>query len=108
MASSPTATQDNDPRFSPTYPQRIHAGERAHWNAVLADWEQRISEAGLSLSTRGSRADLERLFAQMLGARDQLVDAVRRLPGESGALYHEDRHRVHEAVAALERLFSKW
>jgi hypothetical protein len=44
----------------------------------------------------------------MLGGRDQIADAVKRLPMEVGDLYEEDRHRLNEAVAALERLFARW
>jgi hypothetical protein len=43
----------------------------------------------------------------MLGARDQIADAARRLPGEVGELYEEDRHRLEEAVAALDRLINQ-
>ena len=44
----------------------------------------------------------------MLGARDQVADAVKRLPRETGDLYDEDHHRLEEAVAALDRLFQQW
>jgi len=44
----------------------------------------------------------------MLGARDQVFDAARRLPGETGELYEEDKHRLEEAVAALDRVFKLW
>ena len=27
-----------DPRFNPSYPQRTHSGERAHWESVLQLW----------------------------------------------------------------------
>ncbi|MBV8558874.1 MAG: hypothetical protein JO116_25315, partial [Planctomycetaceae bacterium] len=55
-----------------------------------------------------NRALFERLFFQMEGARDQVADAARRLPGETGDLYEEDRHRLDEAVAALDRVFRRW
>jgi hypothetical protein len=44
----------------------------------------------------------------MIGALDEIADAIRRLPGEVGAMYAEDKHRVDQAVAALERLLKKW
>jgi hypothetical protein len=44
----------------------------------------------------------------MLGACDQVADAVRRLPKETGELYEEDRHRLEEAVAALDRVLARW
>jgi hypothetical protein len=44
----------------------------------------------------------------MLGARDQVYETARRLPGETGDLYEEDRHRLEEAVAALDRVERAW
>lgn len=104
-------SQPADPNKSPTYPQRVHARERGQWQTVLKTWEDRIAGARRVLDAPGYRADrpaLERMFAQMLGARDQVADAVRRLPMEVGDLYNEDKHRLDQAVAALERLFARW
>jgi hypothetical protein len=100
-----------DPRKNPSYPQRVHVHERAHWQGVLRQCEERIAVAHEKLKVIGnspSRPAFERLFAQMLGARDQVADAARRLPLETGALYEEDKHRLEEAVAALDRVFQKW
>jgi hypothetical protein len=44
----------------------------------------------------------------MLGARDQVADAARRLPSETGDLYEEDKHRLEQAVAALDRVLREW
>jgi hypothetical protein len=44
----------------------------------------------------------------MLGARDQVAAAARRLPGETCALHEEDKHRLEEAVAALDRVMKQW
>jgi hypothetical protein len=44
----------------------------------------------------------------MLGARDQISEAVRRLPMEVGHMYEDDKLRLEEAEAALERLFKEW
>jgi hypothetical protein len=99
------------PFKNPSYPQRTHTREKAHWQSVLAHWEARIAEAARKLESLGNHADrpaYHRLHVQMLGARDQIADAVRRLPGEAGALYDEDKHKVDLAVAALERIFQKW
>lgn len=93
---------------NPSYPQRVHVRERAEWQALLQSWETRIAEAHAQLSRKPDPSAAARLYAQMLGARDQIADAVRRLPMEVGGLYDEDRHRVTEAVAALERLFNRW
>ena len=48
------------------------------------------------------------LLVQMIGARDQVADAAKRLPGECGDLYEEDQHRLHQAVAALDRIERQW
>lgn len=104
-------TTPRDPWKNPSYPRRIHIGERAQWQEVLTKCEERIAGARQKLSTLGSgpgRAAFERLFAQMLGARDQVADAARRMPMETGELYEEDRHRLEEAVAALDRVFQQW
>jgi len=91
-----------DPRFSPSYPQRVHVGERARWESVLKSWSDKIT----ALESAGSKLD-PLTHAQIQGAKDQIADAVRRLPGEVGHLYHEDQHKVEEAVHALERIFQK-
>ncbi len=106
-----TAVAPRDPKKNPAYPQRIHLGEKAHWQGVLRDCEGRLADARQRLAVVGNnpkRAGFERIFAQMTGARDQVADAVRRLPQETGDLYEEDRHRVEDAVAAIDRLFSRW
>jgi hypothetical protein len=108
VAEPEVAAKTADPRRSPSYPQRVHIRERAQWQALLKSWEDRIAEAGRQLPSRPDRAQAERAYAQMLGARDQIADAARRLPMEVGGLYDEDRQRLDEAVAALERLFARW
>ena len=52
--------------------------------------------------------ELVRLYLQMLGARDQLAEAARRMPLETGDLYDEDKERFEQAVAALERVWQRW
>jgi hypothetical protein len=98
-SARPTA----DPRFSPSYPQRVHLKERPHWESVLRSWTERIAE--FERSAAGS-ADA-RTLGQMHGALDQIADAARRLPGEVGDLYDEDKHKLEEAVHALERIFQQ-
>jgi hypothetical protein len=100
-----------DPKKNPSYPQRVHLSEKPHWEGILQSVEGRLAVPRQKLSVLGNdpkRAAFERIFAQMLGARDQVADAVKRLPLETGGLYEEDHHRVDEAVAALDRLFTKW
>ena len=78
---------------------------------MLQSVESRLAVPRQKLSVLGNdsrRAAFEKIYAQMLGARDQVSDAVKRMPLETGGLYEEDHHRVEEAVAALDRLFVKW
>jgi hypothetical protein len=100
-----------DPKKNPSYPQRVHLAEKPKWEGILQSVETRLAVPRQKLSVLGNdpkRPAFERIFAQMLGARDQVADAVKRLPLETGGLYEEDHHRVDEAVAALDRLFQKW
>ncbi len=96
------------PMRSPSYPQRVHIRERAQWQAILQEWTERIETARQELASGKSTPAKERLYVQMLGARDQVRDAVRRMPMEVGDLYEEDHHSLENAVAALERLFERW
>ncbi len=105
------ATQPVSPLKNPSYPQRIHLLERPHWEGVLRTCEQRIATARHKLDVLGpgpNRVVFERLYSQMLGARDQVADAVRRLPMETGELYEEDKHKLEEAVKSLDRVFARW
>lgn len=106
-----TPARNRNPLRNPSYPQRTHLLERPHWQGVLQKCEERLAQARQKMNVLGnspSRAAFERLFAQMLGARDQVAEAVRRLPLETGDLYEEDKHRVEQAVAALDRVFQRW
>jgi hypothetical protein len=108
---TPAGTVPADPYKNPSYPQRVHVHERAHWQGVLASCEEKVAAAGRKLAALGNgpgRPAFARLYAQMLGARDQVADAARRLPGETGDLYEEDKHRLEEAVAALDRVAKQW
>ncbi|WP_169972647.1 hypothetical protein [Tautonia rosea] len=96
---------------NPSYPQRVHLKERPELEAILQHWDQRIAEARRKLDVLGNapeRASYDRMYAQMLGSRDQIAHCVSRMPMETGDLYAEDEHRLHEAVAALERIFQRW
>lgn len=109
MTEVPARTAD--PHTSPSYPRRVHVGERAHWQEVLRACEAKVARPRLELAMmpEGPRRDAAaRLVAQMLGARDQVADAARRLPMEVGDLYEEDHHRLEEAVAALDRVLAQW
>jgi hypothetical protein len=106
VTTTEPSLSNGNPYRSPTYPQRVHIRERAQWQKVLADVEARVRAA--QQSSNAQRPGAERLLAQMAGARDQIAEAVRRLPMEVGDLYEEDHHRVHEAEQALTRLFAKF
>jgi hypothetical protein len=93
---------------NPSYPRRVHVRERAQLRGTLDHWDERIEQARAQLVAGNSDPARQRLFAQMLGARDQIADAVRRMPMETGGLYDEDRSRLEQAVAALERLSARW
>jgi hypothetical protein len=100
-----------NPLKNPSYPQRVHIHERAHWQGVLKTSQDRVATARQELNALANspaRATFERLFVQMLGACDQVAEAARRLPGETGDLYDEDHHRLEEAVAALDRVWKQW
>jgi hypothetical protein len=108
--SEPTPEPVN-PWRNPSYPQRVHIHERAKWNAVLASCEERLDAARQKLVVVGNspaRVSFERLLGQLMGARDQVAEAARRLPGETGELYEEDKHRLEEAVAAFDRVHQQW
>jgi hypothetical protein len=44
----------------------------------------------------------------LLGARDQVAESVRRIPLETGDLYHEDKERFEQALAAFDRVLKRW
>jgi hypothetical protein len=96
---------------NPSYPQRTHFAERKPLEERLRAWDQKISEFRRRLAVLGhhpQRDACERLYHQMVGARDQMAEMVRRLPLEAGVLYEEDRERFEAAEAALQRLVTRW
>lgn len=100
-----------DPVHNPSYPQRTHFHERAQLEEVLRSSEERLARARQKLMALGARADgdsFARSFHQLQGARDQIAEAVRRLPLEAGELYHEDHERFQQAKAAFERVWRRW
>jgi hypothetical protein len=108
---TPVHTERVDPFKNPSYPRRTHIHERAHWQAALKTCEDTVVATRRKLDVLGdrpNRARLERLYTMMLGARDQVADAAKRMPGETGDLYIEDHHRLEEALAALKRVELSW
>lgn len=106
-----TAERSLDPHKSPSYPNRVHLHERPQLDAQLKSCNERLAQARQELEARmqgpGREAAL-RLFSQLVGARDQLADAVRRLPMEVGKMYDEDRLRLVDALAAFDRVLDAW
>ena len=107
-----TATLARDcPAKNPSYPPRTHFGEKQALEEKLRSWDEKIAALAVKLSVLGAgpgRASRERLLHQMMGARDQMAEAVRRMPLETGALYEEDAERLRNAEAALVRLVQRW
>jgi hypothetical protein len=96
---------------NPSYPQREHLHEKPKLEESLRSNEERLQALQKKLSALGNRSErarFERLYFQMLGARDQMAEAVRRLPIETGELYDEDRERYEQAVAAFDRAYRQW
>jgi hypothetical protein len=107
----PAATGPANPYRNPSYPPRTHVLDRGTLLASLAAIDDRVASFRKVLDARPAgpgRAELERLYHQTLGARDQVADAVRRLPQEAGSLYGEDRHLYEIALKAFERLSEQW
>ncbi len=108
---NPTASSASKPHLSPSYPKRVHIGERRRWQAILENWTARVDKARERLAAIApgpKRAPYERLYFQMRGACDQIAEAAARLPMEVDAMYEEDKHRLEVAVEALERTFARW
>lgn len=96
---------------NPSYPQRTHFGERKELQEKLAACEEKLASMARKLATLGGharRSSYERIYHQMLGARDQLAECARRMPLEAGALYEEDRERLTAAEAAVARTIQRW
>jgi hypothetical protein len=100
-----------NPVRNPSYPQREHFTERKPLEEKLREWDEKIAAIGRKLAAMGSHPNRDtygRLYHQMQGARDQMAEAVRRLPLETGTLYEEDRERLAIAEAALSRVMQRW
>jgi hypothetical protein len=110
-AISSDGSRPDDPFHNPSYPARTHFHEREKLEASLRGAEELLNAARQKLSAMANhaeRAKFVRLYHQMMGARDQIADSVRRIPLEAADLYEEDKERYRNAVAALERTWRKW
>jgi hypothetical protein len=108
VAVGPSST---NPYKSPTYPPRVHFGERQDLEVALQSCEAKLATVSQKLTVLGKNArrlEYERAYFQLLGARDQVAECVRRMPLETAALYHEDKERLDEALKAFGRVFKKW
>ena len=108
---SAPGTSTADRYHNPTYPQRVHLLERGQLEEALRSCDQRLNSAQQKLNVLANHAEkarFMRLYHQMQGARDQVAEAVRRLPLEVGGLYHEDHERFQNAMEAIERTWSRW
>jgi hypothetical protein len=106
-----TGPRSSDPFHNPTYPVRDHVLESAELTQTVRSCSERVSSARQKLNSVANdpkQAIFARLYFQMLGARDQLAESARRMPLETGDLYHEDKERFEQAKAALERLWQRW
>jgi hypothetical protein len=96
---------------NPSYPQRTHYAEKKALEEKLRSWQEKVAEMGKKLTSLGNhpiRATYVRLYFQMLGALDQMAEAVSRMPLEAGVLYDEDREKLRIAEAALALVFRRW
>jgi hypothetical protein len=110
-AAQPSTPKRTEPFRNPSYPQRVHFHEQAQLEETVRSWDAKIEELGSSLPQPGSNQDQEarhRIYHQMLGARDQLAQAARRMPLETAGLYDEDHELFRLAEAALGRLVQQW
>ena len=110
-AAQPPTPKHTEPFRNPSYPQRVHFQERQELEEIVRAWDTKIEELGQTLAQTGlnqGQVARHRLYHQMLGARDQLASAARRMPLETAALYDEDHELFRLAEAALVRLFEQW
>ncbi len=108
---SPAGSPATSPFKNPTYPPRVHFLERAAILDGLRTCDERLQAIKQKLDLLGNhpqKAAHERVYHQMLGARDQVAETARRLPLETGALYDEDKERYEVALAAFDRVFRQW
>ncbi|MGP0061972.1 MAG: hypothetical protein ACLQGP_00035 [Isosphaeraceae bacterium] len=111
---SPVSLQESkalSPFKNPSYPPRVHFHERAALQESLRGCEERLKGIRQKLDTMAyhpQKAAHERVYFQMIGARDQVADTVRRMPLETGSLHEEDKERYEIALAAFDRAYRSW
>jgi hypothetical protein len=108
---NPDSSKRLNPFQNPSYPPRVHFQEQGALQERLKSCEERLAGIRQKLDTMGNhpqKAAHERVYEQLLGARDQVAETVRRLPLETGALYAEDKERLEIALAAFDRVYGRW
>ena len=94
-----------NPYKSPTYPPRsAFPASAARWKRVSdrARSESRRSRQKLdTLGNHPQREAYERIYHQMLGARDQIAETVRRLPLETGSLVRRGQGALRTSCGRL-------
>ncbi|AMV38940.1 hypothetical protein [Planctomyces sp. SH-PL62] len=112
MSSSPAIVpKPSSGLKNPSYPDRTHFGERSSLEARLKSCDEKLGAVRRKLGLLAShprRADYEKIYHQLLGARDQFVNASYRMPREAGELYHEDRERLEAAERAFAFIHRRW
>ncbi|WP_165249009.1 hypothetical protein [Paludisphaera soli] len=96
---------------NPSYPERTHFPERPALEAKLKSCDEKLGAVRRKLallSNHARRAEYEKVFHQLQGARDQLADSSYRMPREAGGLYHEDRERLEAAERSFAWLLRRW
>lgn len=119
MSSSPALASANAgvvakpprPYMNPSYPERTYFPERPALEAKLKACDEKIAGVRRKIAlvaNHARKAEYQKVFHQLQGARDQLADAVYRMPREAGGLYHEDRERLEAAERSLTWLLRRW
>lgn len=116
MSSSPAvapglAKPASSPLWNPSYPARTHFGERLGLADRLKACDDKLAAVRRKfalLSSHPRKAEYEKLVIQLQGARDQFVDASRRMVREAGTLYHEDHERLEIAERSFAFILRRW
>jgi hypothetical protein len=90
---------------------RVHFGEKAALDASLRACDEKIRTVEQKLTALANdprRAEFERAYYRLLGARDQVAETVRRLPLETGELFDLDKERYEQAVRSFDRVYQLW
>ena len=96
---------------NPSYPERTHFSERAALEGKLKACDEKLAAVKRKLGLLGNhakKAEYERVYNQLCGARDQIADAGYRMAREAGGLYHEDLERLEAAERSFAWILQRW